>query len=99
MPQPFPAYEKELEEFIEITPAMARREFSWLCRKDYYDKYESVRECIVCGENSNLPHKKEDFKGRGKELESFSRSNNERVIQKGVKEVQKEKREVLNVAC
>ena len=41
MPKPFPVYEKELKEFIEITHEIARRDFNHLCNL----KHESGQEC------------------------------------------------------
>jgi len=40
MPNPFPSYGKELERFIEISPAIARRDFYWLC----VNKEEQMRD-------------------------------------------------------
>ena len=90
MPNPFPTYEKELKEFIEITPEIARRDFKWLC-KGNNDKFEDISKYPLCGKDSNISHKEENIKRRSKKLAVISNRNRKRIIAKGDKEMPDEK--------
>jgi hypothetical protein len=65
---PFPAYEKELKCFVEITPRRAKKYFKYLCRKKSDVKYKSIVECLVF-RSSHKEDKKQDPKRRERELE------------------------------
>lgn len=90
-PPPFPDFKKKLENFIIITPDMARQDFPHLClfgklRENVmpHDKHKDTCQYPLCREGRTSAHTEEYHQRPGTQLEPLSYRDFEGTIEEGI---------------